>query len=236
MNEILRLQYLNAMGITQYVARKPLPAARPSPVIEITLPPHNIPEKNIAAHVTTALLQPREISSSPQQQTRDSTERATSAIQPENNARTIPTDVFQCQIAIWAVEDILILADAPRLDNTQLALLRNILQAIGRSTELTGTQQFTWPLAQRKDKSLHAAREHFQGLLDGGFLQQKNLRQLLVFGKPAAALLTETIEPFASQFNYQDWPVIVVHSLRDMLEQPEHKRDVWKALQVLLRA
>lgn len=35
MNELLRLDYLEAMGITQYVARMPLPGARLSPVIEI---------------------------------------------------------------------------------------------------------------------------------------------------------------------------------------------------------
>ena len=35
MNELLRLDYLEAMGITQYVARMPLPGAYPSPVIDI---------------------------------------------------------------------------------------------------------------------------------------------------------------------------------------------------------
>jgi hypothetical protein len=35
MNELLRLDYLEAMGITQYVARMPLPGACPSPVIHI---------------------------------------------------------------------------------------------------------------------------------------------------------------------------------------------------------
>ena len=147
------------------------------------------------------------------------------------------TTAFQCQIAIWTVNDLLILADAPRLENSQLTLLRNILQAIGRTDNLSDAKQFSWPLPQRKDKNLLAAQEHFQGLLDGGLLKTNGLRQILCFGDTVSALLhenTSTVENSVQQ--YQDWPVTGVCALHEMLSHPARKADTWRALQELVRS
>lgn len=145
---------------------------------------------------------------------------------------TATTSSFQCQLALWIAGDLLVIADMPRLDNVQQTLLRNILQAIGRPDTLDNLRQYTWP--QGRDRSLHAAREHFQGMLDGGLLQT-NLRQVLCFGSAAATLLVtgDSAEP-ATQ--YKDWPVTSVCALHDMLAQPARKADTWRTLQVLVRA
>ena len=45
MEEPLRLDYLKAMGITQYVAHMPLPGARPSPVIHMEIPAPSQPSR-----------------------------------------------------------------------------------------------------------------------------------------------------------------------------------------------
>lgn len=225
MNELLRLHYLDAMGISQYVARMPLPGACPSLSI-----PLEIPQENLTAPVT--LLQKNLVPEKP----------AFQKPAYEKPAAMPATDIFQCQLAIWSVEDLLVIAEAPRLENSHLSLLRNILQAIGRKSDLPAVQQFVWPLPQRKDRSLQAARDHFQGLLDGGLLKQKidqkiPVRQILLFGKTTAALLQESPDVIQSgTLDYHSWPVLIVHSLHEMLQQPECKRDVWKALQVLLRA
>jgi hypothetical protein len=233
MNELLRLHYLDAMGITQYVARTPLPGAHPSPLITLERPQ----QKNAARE---SLLLENISTEKPAVTAKRSSLQTQQA--PVGKSQPTHSDIFQCQLAIWIVEDLLVLAEAPRLDNTQLSLLRNILQAIGRKTDLPPVRQFSWPIPQRKDRSLQAAREHFQGLLDGGLLkrhpdQKMPVRQIILFGKHIPALLQATeADSTDASFNYHDWPVIVVSSLHEMLQQPALKRDVWKALQVLLRA
>lgn len=233
MNELLRLHYLDAMGISQYVARMPLPGALPSPLIAL-----EIPTQNNAARESISLE-----NFSPEKTATTANSSSTQTHQVTVGKHQ-PTDanIFQCQLAIWIVEDLLVLAEAPRLDNTQLSLLRNILQAIGRKTDLPPVRQFSWPIPQRKDRSLLAAREQFQGLLDGGLLKRHPeqtipVRQIILFGRHIPALLqANEVDTTLASFNYHDWPVIVVSSLHEMLQQPALKRDVWKALQVLLRA
>lgn len=229
MNESLRLDYLEAMGITQYVARTPLPGARPSPVIELEIAAPEQPAK-IAALIDTALpdkKNPAAIPTKPLPVALD--------IPQASLPTTLPT-AFHCQIAIWTVSDLLVLADAPRLDNSQLTLLRNILQAIGRTEKLSDVKQFSWPLPQRKDKSLMAAKEHFQGLLDGGLLQTSGLRQILCFGDSVSALLSTGETDPANLQQYQDWPIVTVCALHEMLAQPSRKADTWRTLQVLIRS
>lgn len=248
MNELLRLNYLEAMGITQYVARLPLPGARPSPVIhvdttlsETALVETVLAETERAAVSVTALFDDEDFSSvkkSPTSLTAtpsiSTSSIPTSSLSTPSPAATPVT--FQCQIAIWTVDDLLILADAPRMDNNQITLLRNILQAIGRTGHLSDVRQFSWPLAQRKEKHLSAARDHFQGLLDGGLLKNPGLRQILCFGENLLHLLaTENIDGNTLQ-QYQDWPIVTACSLQDMLEQPARKANTWRVLQVLVRA
>lgn len=235
MNELLRLDYLDAMGITQYVARLPLPGARPSSVIHV--------EAEQAVSVT-ALFDEVDFSVSKKpvpQVVRQPA--ATASPSSPLSAASIPA-TFQCQIAIWTVDDLLILADAPRIDNNQITLLRNILLATGRTGSLSDVRQFSWPLAQRKEKHLSAARDHFQGLLDGGLLKNPGLRQILCFGENVLPLLVTdgAVDSVAdnpgsiSLQQYQDWPILTTCNLQNMIEQPERKAHTWRVLQVLVRA
>ncbi len=245
MNELARLQYLDAMGITQYVARAPLPGARPSPLLNIAWPqpekenPVDVLESVEVLRANVSPAQHTTIMSTPEKFTPENPAPEKPA--PEKSAPQKNTDhsVFQCQIAIWSADDLLILADCTRMDNPLLTLLRNILAAIGRTTELSPAQSFNWPITQRKEKNHHAAREHFQGLLDAGPLKKSGLRQILVFGEQSLSLLGSD-NPRASIANtsnsYHDWPVIATDSLQHLLETPASKRATWKSLQVLLRA
>lgn len=228
MDEALRLHYLDAMGITGYVARAPLPGALPSPALQ----PSAAEAENVAAAPVrvSQLLAADPALSKPKPQ---HVPAATSTVAATPVAASA-SPVFQCQLAIWAVDDLLVLADMPRLDNSQQQLLRNILQAIGRNqSALPAVKQFSWPIPQRKDRSLEAARDHFQGMLDGGLLQ-KDLRQVLCFGSVAAMLLVtdDGAEPVAQ---YKDWPVTTVCDLHEMLADPSRKAGTWRALQVLVR-
>lgn len=232
MDEALRLDYLDAMGITQYVARTPLPGARPSPVLAVAATGQ--PE----AGPVSAAIRPAQVS----QLLDDNTaarmdKRPPPAVAVPTIATPAPTTAspaFQCQLALWTADDLLVIADMPRLDNPQQALLRNILQAIGRTVPLSGVQQFSWPISQHRDRSLVAARDHFQGLLDGGLLQQHSLRQILCFGNRSSTLLAADDDNPPLQ--YRDWPVTTVCALHEMLAEPARKADTWRTLQLLVRA
>lgn len=246
MDEALRLDYLDAMGIAQYVARWSLPGACPSPVIE-PIPDSTETAANSLTPATTAttVSAPTTRATAIEKPARmadllvSTPARAATASKPTPvtaaataNANEPSAASFQCQLALWTAGDLLVIADMPRLDNAQQNLLRNILQAIGRPDALGTLRQYTWP--QGRDRSLHAAREHFQGMLDGGLLQ-KNLRQVLCFGSAAATLLVAGGNPEPAT-QYKDWPVISVCALHEMLAQPARKADTWRTLQVLVPA
>jgi len=244
MDELLRLDYLEAMGITQYVARAPLPGALPSTIFNVEYTEEifdqaTSPEKPERSGRIAALFDDHQSYDIQENSKKSSEQTAKISISSNTESATAtPTLVVahQCQIAIWTIGELLIIADAQRFDNNQLTLLRNILQAIGIQDNLPDVKQFHWPLPQRKDKSLLAAREHFQGMLDGGPLKQPGLRQILCFGNAANTLLSHDDLPVATtQQRYQDWPIINARSLHDMLAEPLRKADTWRALQELVR-
>ena len=109
--------------------------------------------------------------------------------------------------------------------------------AIGRKQDLSPAKKFSWPLQQRKEKGLHPAREHFQGLLDEGMLKTPGLKQILCFGATADTLLRNNYDESNTTLKqYQDWPVISVCTLQDMLEQPSRKAETWRELQIMVRS
>ncbi|HNI36894.1 MAG TPA: hypothetical protein PKZ68_01235 [Pseudomonadales bacterium] len=234
MNERLRLNYLDAMGIVQYAARFPLLGALPSPEIEQDDVFDDAIETSTApANSAQQLRQLLDAETSrPQSQTTPSHHVASQKITAPT--QSIDNSVFRCQIALWQADDLLVLAETARMDNTQLTLLRNILKAIGRATQLANASQFSWPLPQHKDKSLTAARDHFQGMLDGGALHNSTVRQILCLGNSITSLLHSDSESSSTQ-QYRDWPVITVCALHEMLEKPNKKADTWRTLQVLVR-
>ncbi len=241
MNERLRLDYLDAMGIVQYAARFSLPNALPSPVIEIadwadeeeiTPTANNLTAQNASAAMPESirsLLEKEAASLAPAQPS-----EKTFAHTRKETATAAP--LFRCQTAYWLIDDLLVIAETPRMDNPQLTLLRNILKAIGRSEQLANAQQFSWPLSQNKDKTLAAARDHFQGMIDGGALKNTAARQIICFGNTANTLLTQTDSDSTQTTQYRDWPIIAVCALHEMLAEPSRKADTWRALQVLVRA
>ncbi len=233
MNERLRLDYLDAMGIVQYAARFPLLGALPSPVVEYDeaeSPATTSVQENIRKIFSEEKPQSIFSNKSSAETPETTPQKFVDSSKPDGN-------VFHCQVVLWLVDDLLILAETPRMDNQQLVLLRNILKAIGRTEQLANANQFSWPLSQHKDKGLAAARDHFQGMLDGGALKNSAVRQILCFGSNATTLLSNDDSNHTTPtVQYRDWPIIAVCALHDMLEQPAKKADTWRTLQVLVRA
>ena len=235
MNERLRLNYLDAMGIVQYAARFPLLGALPSPEIEQDdVFDDAIETSASSANNAQQLRQLLDAEISRPQSPLASQHRIT----PQKTAASpqpIDNTVFHCQIALWQVDDLLVLAETARMDNAQLTLLRNILKAIGRNEQLANASQFSWPLPQHRVKGLAAARDHFQGMLDGGVLKNTGARQILCFGSNAVSLLSNNDDISTPTTQYRDWPIIAVCSLHEMLETPSKKADTWRTLQILVR-
>lgn len=234
MNERLRLDYLDAMGIVQYAARFPLIGALPSPEIE----QDDVFDDTIetSASPTNSAQQLRQLLDAETSRPPSPPTSQHSITPQKTTTLPTPTDntVFHCQIALWQVDDLLVLAETPRMDNAQLTLLRNILKAIGRNEQLANASQFSWPLPQHREKGLAAARDHFQGMLDGGALHNSTARQILCLGNNIIALLQSDGNSSSTQ-QYRDWPIIAACTLNAMLETPSQKAETWRTLQVLVR-
>ncbi len=232
MDPLVRLHYLDNLGVTQYVAHARLPGAKVSPVLER---PHAEvrPPSSIMPDLTKAFTNPITHNNASKVTTGTPTDSAGAprTVPPATAENASTSNIFTCQIVYWCVQDLLIIADMPRLDNPQIALLNDMLFAIKRD-RVPSPNAFQWPLGKMPDRSLNAARDYFQGMLEGGILKQSNLRQILVFGAHALQLLDgEAIqENTASSKRYLDWPLVVMPELRVMLLQPICKKDSWKQL------
>lgn len=243
MDPLRRLHYLEVTGITQYVARTRLPGAKPSPVLERprTTVTAETPETLIALPET----QPKPTASTLLAAAKNSIPDAGNTVAPVYPAaasaqRTVAQPpatktAFQCQLAFWCVNDLLVLADMPRLENTHVALLNDILFAIQRD-KVAAPEAFQWPSGKIKDSSLTAARDYFQGMLEAGLLQKGNVRQILAFGDDAAQLLQQVThteqETLAERFH--DWPLVILPALHAMIETPANKARAWKQLSPLV--
>lgn len=288
-----RLQYLSALGITQYRARAPLPCAAPSLVLQLSdLAALTSAAQMAAAQPTTAsATHTASAAAAPAKQVSDAATGAASAApvdrqatpsmqsgasaalsaistlaQPEAATQTPTSDTsaqattaqteiveaapasntqpFHCQLALWQQGDLFILADVSQLQAADIQLLKNILTACGRSAQLAAPQQFSWPLAKRRNSAFNEAREHFLGLLDAS-LAQTPVQQLISFGAQSLRLLTADHES-ADQLSDVDcqhlnlqainfahrWPLTALPSLTQMLQQPaRYKPLAWQLLQ-----
>lgn len=242
MDPVLRLRYLDALGITQYVARKPLPGAKPSVLIDVApatmaaglevAPVAYAPAPGLIEVIETAIIETT-IPKKPFVTDVSNPESTASQENPLPVKRTVISQAFQCQVAYWHTSDLLILADMPRLDKACLLILNDILFSIQREKP-SAPEAFHWPIEKVAEKSLHSAQEYFQGLLDTGLLKREGLRQILLFGRSPLQLLGIDENGLHSD-RYQDWPVIALPGLRHMLEHPASKADAWKKLLPLVK-
>lgn len=287
-----RLNYLSALGLTQYRARSPLPGAAASLRLQVVsvadlsshaaaanvdtsaeaqspisasaaiapAPPQAAPPMKhaatAAANAIAALQAPNAAPALAEAtpsadlptavaQTESETSTTTSAATPANKAQTIP---FHCQLALWQQDELFILADVAQLQADQVQLLKNILSACGRKPQLTSPQQFSWPLAKRRNSDFNEAREHFLGLLDAS-LANSPVQQLWCFGPQALRLLTndhdvaellansdcekQALNASLHAINFAHrWPLTALPSLSQMLQEPSrYKPLAWQLLQ-----
>lgn len=142
------------------------------------------------------------------------------------------------RLACWRpAADLLVLDALPpggHPSREQLALLGNILAAIGRRpARLSTAESIDWPLLQSGDRSLSGAREALKLFL-AGRLAQSPFQWLLAMGAPAWQLLADeadagqviAIVEGAAQ-------AILVPGLAEMLANPQSKAATWRAIRFL---
>jgi hypothetical protein len=216
MDAVLRLRYLKAMGIPQFVARMPLPGAHPSTLLALDVPDEYLPPT--AAPDAT----PTPVSISPKQP-------EISAPAPPQRVNTKQREeVFNYQAAIWQTGDILIIADMPVFDNRTLSLLNDILKSIQRD-QANSPDAFQWPMPNGMGgDTFSAARDYLQGYLEGGILRRHTIQQILTFGQTACMLLSE-----GDSARFGDWPLVRLPAISNMMSNPNEKSAAWKTLSTL---
>lgn len=232
MNEVQRQAWLNAFGLTPWVATQPLPGAAPSALLDW-------PEANTAAPAPSRgqVAQPDEEPAghpSAPQARRDavgdsapaSTIAATPASAPAASERArsasqaTPITLQAHQVGnCWLVveqED----PGAPDLGRDAVQLLNNILAVL--PGERRGTRKFIWPLpgVAGDDSALGKTFVSFARGLGGRLLlcvSEDTRKKLLP--TPRYTLFSEGVD------------ILPVSALQEMLREPvPHKRDTWQAM------
>lgn len=152
------------------------------------------------------------------------------------------------RLSFWVFEEVLVVDTLPPQsrgiipDKGYQTLCSNLLRAMGYASELQAENyKLAWPmlagetLSQGKEEALKAVHYKLNKILDNA-----SPRLMLLLGESAAQLIMkrdESIEDmrglvfsFTSQIR-----AISTHSLTQMMQIPECKKDVWKDLQKVLK-
>jgi len=202
-----RLQYLEAMGLTAWVARYALPNARPTPACEWELPeapPAEAPgdrlhalldEAREAAPARPVEPEPTRVARPP----RPGMARALLDAPPPQESET-PVEAgttepaaareplrFAFQAACLEGRWLLMLAGERPPGRTELQLLANLLRAAGIASPLPVFQPFVWPMEEglTVHEPLEEAREGLQAFVAGARRRGWAPERLLLFGEDA---------------------------------------------------
>ncbi|WP_416138226.1 hypothetical protein ACM26W_17365 [Halomonas sp. HK25] len=247
-SEPQRLQYLEAMGLTAWVARYALPNARPTPACEWELPeapPAEAPGERLHALLDEAREAPPVRSAEPEapraqapraQAPRPGMARALleeptaqEAAAPIGAATAEPRAPqeplrFAFQAACLEGRWLLMLAGEQPPGHTELKLLANLLRAAGIAAPLPVLQGFRWPLEEglTVHEPLEEAREGLQAFIAGARRRGWAPERLLLFGEDEA--LGQVLSLDAEQCPLLDLPAWQGPALDELAVSAEAKR------------
>jgi hypothetical protein len=228
--ELTRRRYLDAMGITAYLARGTLPGAAPVQRLAVrqresaALPPIVEPAPVVASAVaerpaavpTRRVVAVADGGKPPPQLVTDHRRR-----EPRDQTRFSLAVLFAGGLA-W-LEDL----QGRALANDQIALVLAMARAVSGHADLQGNVQFDWPphYNQQFDLGPDAARASLAGFLERQ-LEQRGCRGIVLLGEGHTALVPG--ERFPAQ------RLVRTASSADMLADHRVKRRVWLDLQPLV--
>lgn len=168
---------------------------------------------------------------------------ATIEIKPRQNREETPS----FRLAFWVFEQVVVIDSMPpqgrlgqNLDRHQ-TLCINMIRAMGTSPNLVASPYvLPWPilvgdaLDQGRTVASEAVRYKLEKVLKG-----HAPRPIIVLGESAAKMVMQREENIDEMrgmvFNYRsDSKVVISHSLTQMLQIPECKKEVWQDLQPIL--
>lgn len=241
--ELRRREYLQAMGITQFVPRWILPGARQSAQLEPPLeppPPVTAPAEEIAAPaapraletVVTGLVD----TLVPARKGRPSTAGKPLAPAEEKSIDAAAAPHFA--LSIWRPCAALMVIDT-RPSGQALptdALLHNILRAKGLAAAPAAADVLRWPpLAGQATDTWAAAREMTLAFLQAR-LELQPAAYLWLLGESAYRAVVAEVKPYSESLgqalNLESLGTLalVLPSLSDMLRQPQLKAITWSAI------
>lgn len=254
-----RLQYLEAMGLTAWVARFRLPNARPSETCEWELPERaaaSPPAERLHALLDEADAAARQAppgppvaepprASSPKRarqllgiapvdaETGQATsEAAHEAAKPAQEPLRFTLQVT-CLAGRWLV---VVPGEAPPgIDQGQL--LGNLLQAAGIAAEPPlAFETFRWPPMENLpvEAPLEEAREGLQAFIEGTRRRGWALERILVFGRDET--MDRLLGSQQGAFELLDLPGWQGPSLAELTQSASAKRELWPTLQAWRRA
>lgn len=233
--ELLRLYYLQQLGITSYVPRNFLPGA-----LVVTADPAVEPQQRVAPEAEVVVkpaivFEAEPVISSPAI-TRNVFVDEPRPAPPAREVDAAPPrsaeqEMAPFQILFVVVSPVLAIAVQipaamkPVLRESDTRLLGNVLRWLGLAWPSQAVPlHFRWPLPGLPDTGAEQAGKGLQVFLEQAALEQP-FKQLLVFGgEPASALRSGG----GGQCN--TWQAWYTHSLAELLAVPALKHETWQTL------
>lgn len=253
MNELARQKYLSAMGIDSYMPRLVLPHA-PAPVL-CALPEVAVPMP-VQPQAEPAPVNPVSAVSSPAKETPESVSQVLADMGAKQSqkvvkkaplpplARAPVVSAKPLHLDTWCPSPALIVLDQhePGTALPKETLLANILQLTRQIGSPIGSAERTrYPIS---DELSGYTEEQLQGELQV-WLHEKLVKspqaELWVFGLRLAQYLASEADPPEAPFTHThitchgkvatERTALVLPSLTELLQKPELKRELWRALQ-----
>lgn len=256
MNELQRMQYLEAMGVDMFVPRFVLPHA-PAPRLA------ELPQSGEIA-VAVAEREPAVSEEHEQRvlpgraaavnrivdldfQTKSQKQKADESAVEKKPAVPKPVsespaakEIARFSLALWRINSDVLVVDSrrPKAALPTETLLSNILFQLNLLRQPLPKAEFlNWPMAGGNDHGWDAASEMARAFLEGRLLSSP-VRYMIIMGSEAGRAIlqqdkpdhigeTVRMEVFAAD-------ALVLPSLADILYQPELKKRVWQSLQAFI--
>ena len=263
MNELVRMQYLDAMGIDSFVPRMVLPAARISaacelPVALVDYQPatefidpleQDVSQPATPSPKTTAIVQqllsagepaPASVATSKPAVSSGLTLQELLAAKPKKQLRFILT--------VWQLANGVVFIDTkePKAALPTSALLGNIIKGLYPSESIPKPDSIHWPLMEAsvaQDNALNEAREMTHAFLASRF-EVTTPTLLIVMGRVASDMVITAPQSdsgamaFGESASPSHLPCAAVYlpSLAELLREPTLKYAIWPAVKAAEKA
>jgi hypothetical protein len=239
MNELARVHYLEAMGISSYAPRFLLPAAKPSVVCEMPLPV-SLPDAKSATDTLTNTQTIRQTEPSASTPIVAGNSRLTDITEPsaatagQTADRAQPSSQAYVAFALMVVvadNGVMVVADIPRgrqgpiwFDNGRQFIVE-LLQAIDSGSQVTFSDVFKWPLNRQLQGGEAEVHQALTGIFNRIGLTAE--QPIIALGKQARYFMPKLMANDSAS-------IANGHALPSLFANASHKAQLWKNLQPLV--